>query len=90
MRLLFSKLFFIKNSFRNTIRVSNGLDPDYDQTTCKGYQQMIKVATSRQINNNLSVCIAQAVLSWIDNQTREGHGLYNSHLQPRAHIGLVA
>ena len=25
---LFSKLFFSKKSFRNTIRVSNGLDPD--------------------------------------------------------------
>ena len=26
----FSKLAFSKNSFRNTIRVSNGLDPDQD------------------------------------------------------------
>ena len=28
---LFSKLSFSKNSFRNTIRVSNGLDPNRDQ-----------------------------------------------------------
>ena len=27
----FSKLTFSKNSFRNTIRVSNGLDPDKDR-----------------------------------------------------------
>ena len=27
----FSKLTFLKNYFRNTIRVSNGLDPDQDQ-----------------------------------------------------------
>ena len=27
----FSKLTFSQNSFRNTIRVSNGLDPDQDQ-----------------------------------------------------------
>ena len=67
MRSLFSKLPFIKMSFRNTIRVSNGLDPDQDQTAFKGYQQMIKVAASRQRNNNLSVCITQAVLSRIDN-----------------------
>ena len=52
----------------NTIRVSNGLDPDQDQTACKGYQQMVKVAFSRHRNNNLLVCIAQAVLSWIDNR----------------------
>ena len=43
----FKKLTFWKNSFRNTIRVSKGLDPDQDrysvgpdlgQTVCKGYQ----------------------------------------------------
>ena len=27
-----SKLTFLKNSFRNTIRVSNGLDPDQDRS----------------------------------------------------------
>ena len=29
--LLFSKLTFLKNSFRNTIRVPNSLDPDQDR-----------------------------------------------------------
>ena len=48
--------------------MSNGLDPDQDQTAYKGYQQIVKVATSWQRNNNLPVCIAQAVLSWTDNQ----------------------
>ena len=52
---LFSKLTFSKNSFRNTIRVSNGLDPDQDrhsvgpdqvQSVCKGYQQITIVAPS--------------------------------------------
>ena len=43
----FSKLTLSKNSFRNTIRVSNGLDPDQDRRPvgphlgrnckCKGY-----------------------------------------------------
>ena len=46
--VFFSKLFFSKNSFRNTMRVSNGLDPDQDQqmsvliwvqTVYKGYEQ---------------------------------------------------
>ena len=45
----FSKSTPSKNSFRNTIRVSNNLDPDqarhfsgliWVQTVCKGYQQM--------------------------------------------------
>ena len=42
--------------FFNTIRVSNSLDPgqaiklgsDLGRTVCKGYQQMTKVAPSRQ------------------------------------------
>ena len=46
------KFFFSKRSFRNTIRVSNGLGPDQDrryvspdlgpkfQTVCKSYQQI--------------------------------------------------
>ena len=51
----FSKLTFSKNSFRNTLRVSNSLDPEQDQhivgpdlglTVCKGNQQTTKVATS--------------------------------------------
>ena len=51
--------FFSKKSFRNTIRVSNSLDPDqarqnmpdissgliWVQIVCKGYQQMAKVTT---------------------------------------------
>ena len=47
------------NSFRNTIRVSNGLDPDQDQhfvgpdlwvqIVCKGYQQMTKVAAIKEL-----------------------------------------
>ena len=45
---LFSKFTFSKNSFRNTIDVSNCLDPDRMsvlirvQTVCKGYQQTTK------------------------------------------------
>ena len=44
----FFQNYLFKNSFRNTIRVSNDLDPDQDrhllvliwvQTVCKGYQQ---------------------------------------------------
>ena len=49
----FKMNFFQKKHFRNTIRVSNGLDPDQGQhsvsvgpelvqTVCKGYQQTIK------------------------------------------------
>ena len=46
--LIFSKSSFSKNSFRNTIKVYNGLDPNqarlfvgliWVQTVCKGYQQ---------------------------------------------------
>ena len=33
----FSKLTFWKNSFRNTIRMSNSLDPG-SKTVCQGYQ----------------------------------------------------
>ena len=32
----FLKLTFSKNSFRNTIRVSNGLDPDQDRRSDLG------------------------------------------------------
>ena len=50
----FFKLIFSKKSFRNTIRVSNSLDPDqarrFVQTVCKGYQQMTKVAASYLID----------------------------------------
>ena len=48
----FTKLPFSKNSFRNRIRFSNSLDPDKDlilvQTVCKVYQQMTKVAASKE------------------------------------------
>ena len=57
---LFSKLTFENNSFRNTIRVTNGLVSDQDdilsvlmsvliwvQTVCKGYQQITKVVASK-------------------------------------------
>ena len=54
--LLFSKLTFQRNSFRNTIRVANSLDPDqarhsgliWVQTVCKDYQQMTKFTAGRQ------------------------------------------
>ena len=48
---------FSKNSFRNTISVPNRLDPGKDRhsvgpdlglTVCKGYQQMTKVAASKE------------------------------------------
>ena len=48
--------FFKKETFRNTIRRSNGLDPDQDvlsvliwaQTVCKDYKQATKVAASKE------------------------------------------
>ena len=50
----FQNQLFKKNSFRNTIRVSNSLNPDqtyvlsfgFEQTVCKCYQQMTNVAAS--------------------------------------------
>ena len=53
--LIFFKINFFINSFRNTIRVSNSLDPDQElhsvspdlgQTVCKDYQQTTKIAAS--------------------------------------------
>ena len=49
----FSKLTFSKNNFRNSIRVSNSLDPDLSvliryQTVYKDYQQMTKVSASKE------------------------------------------
>ena len=50
--IVFSKSTFLKNYFRNTIRVSNRLDPDqagylwgliWIQTVCKSYQQTPQV-----------------------------------------------
>ena len=53
---LFSKFTFSRSSFRNTTRVSNGLDPDQDRhcvgldlgpNCLQGYQQTTKVAASK-------------------------------------------
>ena len=48
----------LKKSFRNTIRLSNSLDPDQDrqiwfQTVCKGYQQITKVSDSKERVNSV-------------------------------------
>ena len=44
----FSKWVFSENNFKNTIRVSNGLDPDQDpHSVCKGYQQTTKVSAGK-------------------------------------------
>ena len=61
--LIFSKSTFSKNSFGNTIRVSNSLDPDqaqlliWDQTDCKGYQQ------TTQVGKELKLCQNQPSLN---------------------------
>ena len=55
LMIFFSKTTFLKNSFRNTIRVSNSLDPDQARhyvgpdlgPNCKDYQ-MRKVRVGRQ------------------------------------------
>ena len=42
-------LLFFKNSFRNTLRVSNSLNPDQArQLFAKGYQHTTKVAASKE------------------------------------------
>ena len=53
--LTFAKLSFSNNSFRKTIRMSICLDPDQDrhfvgpdQGPNRGYQQMTKVAASKE------------------------------------------
>ena len=55
--------FFQKNYFRDTIRESNGLDPEIRtdvlsvlirvQTVCKGYQQTIPVDKEFKVNVNM-------------------------------------
>ena len=55
-----------KNSFKNTIRVPNSLDPDQVKsvlirfhTVCKGYRQMTKIAAGNEmvlLNQRLSHC----------------------------------
>ena len=50
----FQKLHFSKNSFRKTIRVSNGLDQDQNRCSFSpdlgpnGYQQTTKITTSKE------------------------------------------
>ena len=62
---IFFKIKVLKNYFGNTIRVSNGLDPDQDQqnvvliwiqTVCNGYQQKIAVAASKERVKFSKVC----------------------------------
>ena len=54
---LFLNQFFSKNSYRNTVRVSNSLDPDQDRSSVGhdpdpncfvGYQEMTKVAAIKE------------------------------------------
>ena len=61
-------------SFRNTIRVSTGVDPDQDRHSvgpdrdpnfCKGYQQTTKVAPSKERVNESSA----SNISWKTYQT---------------------
>ena len=63
----FFKINFSENSFSNTIRVSNSLGPDQyrhsvgpdmDLNCLKGYQQMKKVATSKERTNPLRFSIS--------------------------------
>ena len=62
---IFLNQLFQKQSFRNTIRVSDSLDPNrpdvllsliWVQTVCKGYQQTTKVATSGESIKNYKYC----------------------------------
>ena len=62
----FFKIKFLKNSFRNSIRVSNSLDPDQDQqnagpdldqTVCKGYKPMSKVTAIKEKVKLLESCL---------------------------------
>ena len=60
--VFFSKSTFSKNSFRNTIRESNSLDPDqarqfgliWVQIVCKGYQQTTLVGKELNMHDNQS------------------------------------
>ena len=54
----FFTIVFSKNSFKNTVRMSNGVDPDqnrhsvgsncWSKTVCKGYQQTKKSLQARK------------------------------------------
>ena len=74
----FQKSTFLKNYFRNTNRVSNSLDPVQTghfvgpdlgtQTVCKSYQQMTKVATSRERVNDIQLLRPRGyviVIPWV-------------------------
>ena len=50
--LLISKLKFSKKSFRNTIRIANGLDPD--QTYCFIGPSFAKIISSNKLNTKTS------------------------------------
>ena len=73
--LIFFKINLFQNSFRNTIRVSNSLDPDladilsgliWIQTVCNGYQQTTLVGKELILeifNDSSTVADNQFVLS---------------------------
>ena len=85
---LFSKLAFSKNSFRNTSRVSNSLDPDQDghsvgpdlvQTVCKGFQQMTEVVASKErVEKEHNQCVKQ--FGFTSSTTLSCAGPYNVHV----------
>ena len=59
----FKIIFFSKNNFGKTIRVPNSFDPNQDpclsvliwvRTVCNGYQQMTKVAASKERDSHLN------------------------------------
>ena len=50
---LISNITFSRIFFKNTIKMSKVLDPDQDRrTVCKDYQQMTKVAASKERADN--------------------------------------
>ena len=61
-----NKLFSSKHSFRNTIRVSNSLDPDQDRLSVgpdlgpdcfeKGYQQMPNIDANKERVKQIHKC----------------------------------
>ena len=70
-RLFFLNSTFLKNYFRNTIRVSNSLDPDqankipgliWVQMVCKGYQQKTSIEISGQ-KKGVEICGTCILLS---------------------------
>ena len=65
--IFFSKLTFSKNSFRNTIRMSNSLDPDparrYQQTTLAD-KELIAMNSPLIVNKESLKCQTQQQLNW--------------------------